>query len=78
MAKPIIMKVAKKIATVGTRKGFSVTTLAAKAKVSRGTLTRILNSAVVPYNPTINTVSKLAKGLGMTASELLNVKSIRA
>lgn len=75
--KHITLKVAKKLAIAGNRKGHTVQTLAAKSEVSVTTINRILGSAVKPYNPTVGTIAKLAKGLNMSIGNFMDVSDIR-
>jgi transcriptional regulator with XRE-family HTH domain len=56
----ISFKLAQRMSTLGSMRGDSVSSLAARAQVSTGTIYRFLNAGIRAYNPTINTLAKLA------------------
>lgn len=72
MTTSVTYKVAKKMSQLGNARGFTVETLSAKSDVSKSTIRRILNTNIENYNPTLNTVTKLAKAFKMPLSHFMD------
>jgi transcriptional regulator with XRE-family HTH domain len=71
--KTVLKKVAKAVRNQRLTKGQSVTKLASlrKCGVSERTIRRIENSNGVQYNPTLDTLVKLANGLNVSVDNLI-------
>jgi len=72
----IRMHVGHRIQALRTEKGLSLPKLAELAKLSKGLLYQIENSETNP-NPSLETLSKLCKVLGVTLAELLEKQSVK-
>jgi DNA-binding XRE family transcriptional regulator len=71
MARSLTFKVAQRISHLGNQQHHTVKTLAVKSDLSPSTVYNILNTDIIPYNPTLRTLEKLAKGLRTPLGELL-------
>ncbi len=63
------IKIGDKIKRIRNKKGLTQDALAKKAEIPYTTLTKIESNVIT--KPTIQTVEKIAKGLGVTIDELL-------
>jgi transcriptional regulator with XRE-family HTH domain len=69
--------IGKKIKTLRAEKGWSLPDLAEKADVSKGFLFQI-ESEEAKANPSLETLNKIARALGITLANLLEKESIQA
>jgi transcriptional regulator with XRE-family HTH domain len=71
------MHVGHRIKALRTESGKSLPDLAEDAKLSKGLLYQIENSETPP-NPSLDTLSKISKALGVTLAVLLDKDSVKA